>query len=54
VLRKVVGNAWDTNAEKLAPNWEGPGSILSTRYGGVTTSPAMECTKLEKVLSLSM
>ena len=23
-LRKVVGNAWDTNAGKLVPNWEGP------------------------------
>ena len=23
VLRKVVGSAWDTNAGKLAPNWEG-------------------------------
>ena len=24
VLRKAVGNAWNTNARKLALNWEGP------------------------------
>ena len=24
MLRKAVGNAWDTNAGELAPNWEGP------------------------------
>ena len=24
VLRKVVGNMWDTNVGKLAPTWEGP------------------------------
>ena len=23
VLRKEVGNMWDTNAKKLAPTWEG-------------------------------
>ena len=23
MLRKAVGNAWDVNTGKLAPNWEG-------------------------------
>ena len=35
MLRKAVGNAWDVSAKKLAPNWEGPYTVIAIARAGV-------------------
>ena len=34
VLRKAVGNIWDTNAEKLTPSWERPYRVTAIASAG--------------------
>jgi len=48
-FRKTCPELW----RSVSSNWyRWNRNILSRRYGGETTSPTVECTKLEEILSL--